>query len=71
MIQWPDLDEDDRERFHAFFQFNAKTLYEKGISRPSMLCGSNWRNQPEGRIDLSTQLSGIMLIEAAARLEKD
>ncbi|MDN5210798.1 glycoside hydrolase family 76 protein [Fulvivirgaceae bacterium BMA12] len=71
LIQLPDLEEDDRKRFQTFFQFNAKTFYEKGISRPSMLCGPNWRNLPGDQLDLSTQLSGIMLIEAAARLEKD
>lgn len=71
LIQLPDLDEDDRKEFIEFFRFNAETLYEKGIKRPSMLCGPNWRQLPGDRIDLSTQLSGVMLIEAAARLEED
>ncbi len=69
LIRLPDLDESDKKSFLRFFQFNAETLYEKGISRPSMLCGPDWRRRPEGPVDFSTLLSGIMLIEAATRLE--
>lgn len=69
LIQLPALGEKDKKNFLRFFWFNAETLYEKGISRPSMLCGSDWRRHPEGPVDFSTQLSGMMLIEAATRLE--
>lgn len=71
LIQLPDLDDADRRKFIEFFRFNAETFFEKGISRPSMLCSPNWRTRPGDRIDLSTQLSGIMLMEAAARLEEN
>ncbi|WP_258098533.1 glycoside hydrolase family 76 protein [Marinoscillum pacificum] len=64
-----DLTESDRQTFTDFFTFNAQTFYTNAIDRPSMLCSPNWRNQPGDRIDLSTQLSGVMLMEAAALLE--
>ncbi len=69
LIELSDLNEDRREAYIGFLRFNGETLYEKGITRPSMLCGPNWRVAPTGTVDFSTQLSGIMLIEAMARLE--
>lgn len=70
LIQQPGLSESDRTSFLDFMKFNAKTFYQKGIKRPAMLAGPNWREQPGERTDLSTQLSGVMLMEAAARLEE-
>ncbi|WP_421893296.1 glycoside hydrolase family 76 protein [Marinoscillum sp.] len=69
-IELPALNEDRREDYIEFLRFNGETLYEDGIARPSMLCGPNWRSAPSGTVDFSTQLSGIMLIEAMARLEE-
>lgn len=71
LIQQPDISESNRDDFITFLEFNAKTLYDKGLDRPSMLCGPNWRQQPGAQTDLSTQLSGLMLMEAAARLKAD
>ena len=38
-----------------------------------MLSGNNWKVAPASgaNVDLTTQLSGVMLIEAAAKLDKD
>ena len=71
LIQEPDLADSDREKYVEFLQFNAETFYSRGISRPSMLSSPDWRSQPGATIDLSTQLSGVMLIEAAAKLDED
>ena len=71
LIQEPAVSEADREEFAEFLQFNAETFYEKGLSRPGMLAGPDWRNAPEPRTDLTTQLSGLMLIEAAALLDQE
>jgi len=63
----------DKEKFVAFLKFNAQTFYRKGILRTNMFSGSNWKVAPVagGNTDLTTQLSGVMLMEAAAKLEKD
>lgn len=36
-----------------------------------MFCGPKWNALPTGATDLTTQLSGVMLIEAAAKLNKE
>ena len=73
IIAHPSITDNDRRNFANFMKFNAQTLYRRGIMRPSMFCGSNWRVAPAvgGNTDLTTQLSGVMLIEAAAKLDKD
>ncbi|MEX2336121.1 MAG: glycoside hydrolase family 76 protein, partial [Fulvivirga sp.] len=70
-IQEPDLSETDRNKFTKFFRFNAESFFEKGISRPSMMSSPDWRTQPGDETDLSTQLSGVMLMEAAAQLKEE
>ena len=69
LILQPDLDDQTRDDFVKFMRFNAETFYSKAIRRPSMMSGSNWRQLPSSSTDFSTQLSGVMLIEAAALLE--
>jgi len=68
LINTPDLSAADRDKFVSFLKFNAQTLYSKGIARPSLSAGSAWNKVPAGKTDLTTQLSGMMLIEAAANL---
>jgi predicted alpha-1,6-mannanase (GH76 family) len=58
-----------RDKYSGVINFNAKTLFDKGIKRPAMLIGTNWTQQPGSSTDLSTQLSGLMLIEAMASYE--
>lgn len=70
LIEEPTVSTKDHDSFVKFFKFNAETLYKKGIVRPGMFCGSNWSKAPTGTTDLTTQLSGVMLIEAAAKLDK-
>ena len=64
-----DIRQDDRDDFVNFMQFNGETLYTRGIKRPEMIVGPNWREQPGETTDLTTQLSGLMLIEAMAQLD--
>jgi predicted alpha-1,6-mannanase (GH76 family) len=71
LIENPDLSESKRAEFAKFLKFNAETFYSKGIRRPTLLSSEDWKKQPGTRTDLSTQLSGLMLLEAAAKLEKD
>ncbi|HYF68251.1 MAG TPA: glycoside hydrolase family 76 protein [Ohtaekwangia sp.] len=71
LILQPDLDDQTREDFLKFMRFNAKTFYSKGIKRPGMMSSPNWRQMPGSTTDFSTQLSGVMLIEASAKLEEE
>jgi len=73
LIQHPTINSADKEKFADFLKFNAQTFYKKGIVRPSMFSGNNWKIAPVAgaNTDLTTQLSGVMLIEAAAKLDKD
>jgi len=71
LIEEPTVNSTDHESFVKFLKFNAQTLYRDGIVRPAMFCGSNWSKAPTGTTDLTTQLSGVMLIEAAAKLNKE
>ncbi|MFI2743693.1 glycoside hydrolase family 76 protein [Zhouia sp. PK063] len=69
LILEADINDNDRQTFTDFFAYNAETFYDNGLSRPSMLCGPNWGQLPSDQTDLTTQLSGMMLIEAAAKLD--
>lgn len=48
---------------------NAESLWAAGSSG-SRLFGTDWRTSPAGRVTLSTQLSGIKLLERMAEMEK-
>ncbi len=61
----------DKDKIIAFLQTNAQTLYVKGIGRPGLFISPDWQQKPGATIDLSTQLSGVMMIEAAALLNKN
>lgn len=71
LILEEDIPESDREDFVEFLEFNAKTFYNNAITRPAMFVSPNWAAAPDGGTDLTTQLSGIMLIEAAALLDEE
>ncbi len=70
LIQESDLTESERNRYVAFLKFNAETFYDSGLSQPGLLSSPNWRVAPGQEVDLSTQLSGLMLMEAAAQMEE-
>ena len=71
MIEQPAINSSDRQSFVSFFKYNAQTLYKSGIRRPVMFVGPNWSALPTGTTDLTTQISGVMLIEAAAKLDEE
>lgn len=71
LIEEPSINSTDRESFVKFLKFNAETFYKKGIRRPAMLSSQNWNAAPSAQTDLTTQLSGVMLIEAAAKLDEE
>jgi predicted alpha-1,6-mannanase (GH76 family) len=71
LVDAPDIDETNRSKFALFLQRNNRSLYLKAIARPSLMISPDWTIQPSGSTDLSTQLSGMMMMEAAARLKTE
>lgn len=57
-----------RARYNEALRFNAQTLKTSGISSAGLV-GTNWTTPP-GATDYATQLSGVMLLEAAATLDQ-
>ncbi|MEO3406439.1 glycoside hydrolase family 76 protein [Mucilaginibacter sp. CAU 1740] len=64
-----DVNEADRTKLITFLKFNAETLYTQAIERPSFMISPDWKKAPSGTTDLTTQLSGVMMVEAAASLK--
>lgn len=58
----------DKTKFVNFLKLNGETLWLQGTARPSVIYGPKWSAQVTNT-DLTTQLSGAMLIEAVARLK--
>ncbi|MBV7530617.1 glycoside hydrolase family 76 protein [Chitinophaga sp. sic0106] len=55
-------------KYASFLQLNAETLWQKGTTRPQVLFNKEWTT-PATSTDLTTQLSGAMLIEAVWKLK--
>jgi|GEM_PF-657506 len=52
-----------------FLAFNANTLRTFGLDKKEMVVSPHWAQKPKNQTDLSTQLSGVMMMEMAARLD--
>ncbi|MNW57227.1 hypothetical protein D3C74_350120 [compost metagenome] len=48
---------------------NAEKLRSEGLLENPLLCGPSWKEPPTLPVQLSVQLSGLMLLEAAAKLK--
>lgn len=61
----------DRAAYAKFLKYNAETLFAKGIIRPGFFAGPDWKTMPKATdaTDLTTQISGLTTIEAAATLK--
>jgi predicted alpha-1,6-mannanase (GH76 family) len=64
-----DVSATDREVYAKFLKYNAETLFAKGINRPQLMVSPDWKSKPSGTTDLTTQISGVTMIEAAALLK--
>lgn len=71
LIQQERLEASPRRRYIQFLEYNAETLWEQGATKPAVLFGPNWRQRPGAATGLTEQLSGCMLIEAIAHLDKE
>ena len=69
LIQSPDVTPSNRDAYVKFLKYNAQTLFTKGIGRPQMTVSPDWKTAPSGTIDLTTQISGVTTMEAAAMLK--
>lgn len=58
----------EASRIHEVIMANAQQLWEKGLDKQLGLCSPSWELKPELPVQLSTQLSGLMLLEGAAVL---
>ncbi len=64
------LSYDLRNRYITFLKHNGETLWREGTSRPTILFGSYWKTSPGNRTGHTEHLSGCMLMEALALLQK-
>jgi predicted alpha-1,6-mannanase (GH76 family) len=66
------LDESTRKRYIHFLKHNGTVLWNEGTDKQQVLFGTYWKTKPSnGRTGLSEQLSGCMLMEALALLQKE
>lgn len=70
LIKEKNINKEDKKLLTDYVIKNAETLYSQGIDHNNLLINYDWNKKPSGKIDLSTQLSGMMLIEAMAELKK-
>ncbi|UPK71226.1 glycoside hydrolase family 76 protein [Chitinophaga filiformis] len=63
------LSSTDAAKFVSFLQLNAQTMWLQGTTRPQVIFNTSW-TKTAATTDLTTQLSGAMLIEAVARLKE-
>jgi predicted alpha-1,6-mannanase (GH76 family) len=71
LIRQDRLDATAKKRYIQFLKHNAETLWNEGTGAPYLFYGPNWRTSPGTSTGLTEQLSGSMLIEAAALLRKE
>jgi len=71
MVLHQGISEADRDSFLGFLERNGESFHKNALKHPQMLAGPDWRNPPGEGTDLTTQLSGVMLLEAMAKLEAE
>lgn len=68
LAESPAMSDEKKKELIGFLAYNANAFKTFGLNTKEMLAGPNWVKQPAYETDLSTQLSGVMLIEMAAKL---
>jgi predicted alpha-1,6-mannanase (GH76 family) len=64
------LDKETRAAYAQLLKTNGTVLLRQGTSKPGFLFGLSPNRQPGDKTDSSVQLSGIMLLEALAQLQR-
>jgi predicted alpha-1,6-mannanase (GH76 family) len=70
LVQADGLDEAARTRYVRFLLHNAEILHTRGTNRQTGGFGTYWNSAPASVNGLTEQLSGCMLIEAAALMQR-
>lgn len=70
LIQQARLDAPYKKKYVQFMKYNANILWTTGTTKPAVFFGPNWRTKPGASTGLTEQLSGCMMIEAMALLDK-
>ena len=65
------ISNDVRKRYVDFLVHNGETLWREGTSRPAILFGPYWKTPPGESTGHTEHLSGCMLMEALALLQKN
>ncbi|HEU4471902.1 MAG TPA: glycoside hydrolase family 76 protein [Flavisolibacter sp.] len=63
------LSQTKKSAYIAYIKANGEMLWNRASKSP-VLFGTNWSNAPAASVELTTQLSGIMLCEAMAELRR-
>lgn len=71
LILSSDIDSATRKRYIQFLEYNAKALWLEGTNKQLVLFGTYWNTKPVTKTGLTEQLSGCMLLEAAALLKDE
>jgi len=68
LILLHNLPDGTRKKYVAFLEHNAKVLWLDGTNRKYMIFGPYWNKKQSGKVDLTTDLSGAILMESTALL---
>jgi predicted alpha-1,6-mannanase (GH76 family) len=60
---------DKKQSYLSFLVKNGQSLWSKGTNKNSILFNTAWDRMPGNSTDLTTQLSGVMLMESLAKLK--
>jgi predicted alpha-1,6-mannanase (GH76 family) len=71
LVLTPGLPAAAKTRYVAFLKNNAEMLWYNGTDKRNVLFSTYWKNKPTAPTELTTQLSGATLVEAAALLKKE
>lgn len=64
-------DPSSKEELRALLLANAESLWDYGRGEGNALFSNSWAQQPDPVVQLGTELSGAMLLEQIARIERD
>ncbi|MET0462560.1 MAG: glycoside hydrolase family 76 protein [Chitinophagaceae bacterium] len=65
-----DLPSDKKQTYLSFLVKNGQSLWSKATNKSLILFNTAWDKMPGNSTDLTTQLSGVMLMESLATLKK-
>lgn len=65
------ISDENRNRYTSFLKHNGEVLWCEGANKQKVLFGSYWKTAPGDRTGHTEQLSGCMLLEALALLQKE